>query len=389
MSGCGNDKKKAFLSKPTARVRNRRAEIERAQREAAGTLTGKTIFRARVVALPAQETAGIKMADGVALEGFSDSLFQLKEGSFTMVNYVRVFGLDGSLPDPAEPGITTDSAVIAMAMHGPAYAPEYMNLKCGDIIAVQFEEAPATQLSNQIPKVISKFESDEAYADRVRANLGASTSVFLGLDSSSFLGGNNNPSGFDNIIFELESKIPIATGIKKSPNIPGLTQIVENEYKIWVGKKETNQDVYQTLKKYWDNIQYAGWTPSGDPWSAAFISWILKDHGFPKASAHRIYSNSALQNRIASKKGWQLFSLLRETPKVSVGDVMVKPRYPQPPSYKATHGDAVYKISNNIAYLTGGNVGDTMVINVAVKLNPDGTVKNRQKYVAILKKIED
>ena len=188
MSGCGNDKKKAFLTKPTARVRNRIAEIERAQRESAGTLTGKTIFRARVIALPAQEAANVKMADGSPLDGFSDAAFQLKEGSFTMVNYVRVFGLDGSLPDPGEPGITTDSAVIAMAMHGPAYAPEYMNLKCGDVIAVQFEEAPATQLSSQIPKVISKFESDEGYADSIRANLGKSTNMFLGLDSSSFLG---------------------------------------------------------------------------------------------------------------------------------------------------------------------------------------------------------
>lgn len=385
---CGNDKKKAFLTTPSARVKNRVQEIEQQKRDSQGTLN-KTIFRARVIALPAQETAGVKMADGEPLQGFSDSLFQLKEGSFTMVNYVRVFGVDGSLPDPGEPGISSDMAINAMAMHSPAYVPEYMNLKCGDIIAVQYEDMPTGTLSSQIPKVISKFESDEAYADRVRKNLGTSTNVFMGLDSSSFLGGTNNPSGFKNIVFELESKIPIQTGVITSPNLPNLTKIVDDEYNIWAGKKETNSDVYETLKKYWDNIQYAGWTPSGDPWSAAFISWILKDYGFPGASAHRIYSKSALDNRQAGRKGFQLFSLLREKVKVSVGDVMVKPRYPQPPSYIATHGDAVYKIANNIAYLTGGNVSDTMVKNVSIRLKSDGTVKNPQKYVLILKKIED
>ena len=184
---CGNDKKKAFLASPSARVKNRVIEIEKQKRDSQGTLN-KTVFRARVVALPAQEAAGIQMSDGNPLDGMSDTAFQLKEGSFTMVNYIRVFGIDGALPDPAEVGISADLAVSAMAMHGPAYAPQYMNLKCGDIVAVQYEDVATTSLSSQIPKVISKFESDDAYADRIRKNLGKSTNIFMGIDSGSFLG---------------------------------------------------------------------------------------------------------------------------------------------------------------------------------------------------------
>jgi len=193
------------------------------------------------------------------------------------------------------------------------------------------------------------------------------------------------PAGsFENIVYELESKIPIKDGLITSISLPDLTTRVEQEYALWSGKKETDPTVYEILKKYWDYIQYGHWTPSETPWSASFISWIVGDSTFPKAAAHRLYAESALNNRIANNGNWHLFSLMRETPVVAIGDVMVRPRTG---SYTNTHGDIVWKIENKTAYLAGGNLSDTMRNNIAIKLNDNGTVKDPKDYKIILKKV--
>ena len=193
------------------------------------------------------------------------------------------------------------------------------------------------------------------------------------------------PGGsFSNIVFELESKIPVKDGLITSLSLTDLTARVEQEYALWNGKNEPDPTVYEVLKKYWDNIQYGEWTPSGTPWSASFISWIVGDPTFPKAAAHRLYAESALNNRLANTGNWHLFSLIRETPVVAIGDVMVKSRSG---SYTNTHGDIVWKIENNTAYLAGGNVSDTMKKNIAIPLNDNNTVKDSKNYKIILKKV--
>jgi len=190
---------------------------------------------------------------------------------------------------------------------------------------------------------------------------------------------------FSNIIQELESKVPIKTGLIASIPVSGLTGRVLQEYALWNGKIETDPTMYEVLKKYWDNIQYASWTPSGTPWSASFISWIVGDSTFPKSSAHRLYAEDALKNRIINAGNWHLFSLIRETPIVTIGDVMVKARSGK---YTNSHGDIVWKIENNKAYLAGGNLGETMKNNIIIGLNTNGTVSDPKEYKIILKKVK-
>ncbi len=197
---------------------------------------------------------------------------------------------------------------------------------------------------------------------------------------------SSEPTGnFSNIIQELESKIPVRSGFITSIPVSGLTGRVLQEYTLWNGKIETDPTVYEVLKKYWDHIQYSPWTPSGTPWSAAFISWVVGDSTFPKSSAHRLYAESALNNRLANDGNWHLFSLVRETPIVTIGDVMVRPREGK---YTNSHGDIVWKIENNKAYLAGGNLSETMNKNITIELNTNGTVKNPKDYKIILKKVK-
>lgn len=202
---------------------------------------------------------------------------------------------------------------------------------------------------------------------------------------------------YENVIDELEGKILITQELIVYPSsLNFLTKRVTKEYKIWKNKKEKDPTVYETLKKYWDNIgwnEVGGkdpvWTPSGVPWSAAYISWIVKDKFFPKAASHYKYSYDALNNRETKTGKWWLFSLKREKIKINIGDIFVKTRSNgTKKTYYASHGDMVWKIEKNIAYLTGGNVGDTMKTRIKIRLNEDGTPKSTGKYIILVKRVE-
>ncbi len=80
--GCGNDKKKAFLTKPTSRVRNRIIEAERAVRIRTNELHNRTIFSARVLSVPRQESASVVIQ------------ISPNESVLAKLVRIRVFGLD-------------------------------------------------------------------------------------------------------------------------------------------------------------------------------------------------------------------------------------------------------------------------------------------------------
>ena len=205
------------------------------------------------------------------------------------------------------------------------------------------------------------------------------------------------PGNFPNVIDELESKVPInKPSALKQTTLSGITERVTTEYALWKGKLETDPTVYEVLKKYWSYVGWneAGgksptWTPSGKPWSAAFISWITNDPLFPKTAAHKEYAEAALNNRVSDKAGWHLYSIIREKPIIKLGDIFVKTRSDgTPKTYGSTHGDIVWKIEGTTAYLSGGNLGDTMKNNIKIKLNSDLTVNNAGIYKILLKKVK-
>ena len=205
------------------------------------------------------------------------------------------------------------------------------------------------------------------------------------------------PGNFPNVIDELESKVPInKPSALKQTTLSGITERVTTEYALWKGKLETDPTVYEVLKKYWSYVGWneAGgksptWTPSGKPWSAAFISWITNDPLFPKTAAHKEYAEAALNNRVSDKAGWHLYSIIREKPIIKLGDIFVKTRSDgTPKTYGSTHGDIVWKIEGTTAYLSGGNLGDNMKNNIKIKLNSDLTVNNAGIYKILLKKVK-
>lgn len=184
-----------------------------------------------------------------------------------------------------------------------------------------------------------------------------------------------------NILYSIENKLPkIKAKVYSRPL--SITTRVANELAFWKNKKETSSGAYERLKRYWDNTPLRDWKASETPWSAAFISYILKDENFKGQASHYQYTQDVIDGK---NRGWEAFSIPKNKKnlKIQVGDVFVKPRSGGDYS---THGDVVASISMGKATLVGGNLGNTAKKAGTIKLNTDGTINDAGSYIILLKK---
>ena len=184
-----------------------------------------------------------------------------------------------------------------------------------------------------------------------------------------------------NILYSIEKKLPkIRQKIYSRPL--SIDRVVSSELSFWKGKKETSSGAKGRLKRYWDNTPLRRWTPSGTPWSAAFISYLLRGQNFKGQASHYQYTMDVIDGK---NKGWEAFSIPKNKSKINVqvGDVLIKPRSG---GKYSTHGDVVVKVSKTKATLVGGNLANTAKVAGTVKLNLNGTIKDAGKYLVLLKK---
>jgi len=173
-----------------------------------------------------------------------------------------------------------------------------------------------------------------------------------------------------NEITRMEIDLPAVKTTVQGSDLTGVRQSVEDDINSWHGRTETHPDVQDRLAEYWDNVGVKSWTPSGTPWSAAWVSWHLRNAGFPGSAAHYQYT----QDIITKSTPWTAYSLAKNPNKIqiNVGDVLVKPRSG---SNTTAHGDLVYKIEDDKAYLAGGNSSNTAKTVKIIPLNSDGTAE--------------
>lgn len=196
----------------------------------------------------------------------------------------------------------------------------------------------------------------------------------------------------DNVIKKMANDLPSGVGIKGGVGIPqqSFTQDVQSQLDFWKGKKESREEPqYSMLNRYWTNVGWKQnqWTPSGVPWSAAFISFQLKPYSFKPAASHYSYTEQIINGK---SPGWKAFSLTKGNCLINIGDVLIRPRAfgdPKSSKYYNTHGDVVYKIESGIAYLAGGNLSDTAKIAAKINIDSNGVSNKTGEYLVILKKV--
>ena len=329
--------------------------------------------------------------------GFFSKLFS-KGQTFTFIG--RIEEIHGAwLDDPCDISSAEDPSAVANLINEHT---EFIGVTedgtmpdIDDIVRVELKPGTIGKWNVQTGGYIGMVAAGAAPPSTTTAS---SCETIKNLFDSGALGTVGDTSGQvqtgTNAISDLENEI-IASGLPDPSNttpiegkgLTGLEAIVESEIAFWSGKDENHTEAYARLKQYWDNLAWTTdmWTPSSVPWSAAFISYVAQkaDQTFPASAAHRLYAADAWTGR-QSGGAWHAFSLTQELVKVQVGDILVKPRSG---AWSNTHGDIVYKIEGDIAYLAGGNVSDTGKEVGNISLTSVSVSTNPSPYVVILKKM--
>ncbi len=157
--------------------------------------------------------------------------------------------------------------------------------------------------------------------------------------------------------------------IDKKSDLPINVLYALDEYARWDNgaKVETDSEMADIVKEY----NTAGRCPQNSvdkPWSAAFISYVMKQSGvdFPADCAHINYFRS-----IKNNPGECQTSPMSEKANVKPGDILCKCRgtncaidYNNIPSdFASSHCDIIISKDGNSVKAVGGNVGDSVKIS--------------------------
>lgn len=195
------------------------------------------------------------------------------------------------------------------------------------------------------------------------------------------------------IAVEIKSSNPLT-----SANQARLKTLAEQELTLWNngGRKATRSqasegtDLFTALLKYSGSKSAANAILGGRAWSAYFISWIANqiDSTFPKYGDGASHYKYSVLNRSSL---WEIYPLDNDRDslatgikvKVEIGDIYINPRGTK---YES-HGDIVYKIEGNKAYLVGGNLSNS-VKNFTIDISSDGyyNFKSGSKLIVLKRK---
>lgn len=171
------------------------------------------------------------------------------------------------------------------------------------------------------------------------------------------------------------------------------------EYSKWnvngVKIKEHDPKTVSRLKDYWAATGNTYESMKQSPWSAAFISYLMKEAGakddFKYATSHSTYVVQAIKNRLNNKGRFKGYK--PEEVKIEVGDLVCYPRSGSGANYNSTgsyesHCDIVTSINKRtgIATAVGGNVSDSVsktIIPLDTKGKIDKTKTNKGYFVVI------
>ena len=138
------------------------------------------------------------------------------------------------------------------------------------------------------------------------------------------------------------------------------------------GHKEGEDGFYQRIGQYWlegTNTRNIDGRDHEFPWSAAFISWVMKTSGagnnFRYSTQHSVYISQAVRDHLNNNNvgfwGWRL-----NERKPAVGDLVCWARESgvdfdhQKSGNYAGHCDIVVAVEADEIFVIGGNVGDSV-----------------------------
>ncbi len=174
-----------------------------------------------------------------------------------------------------------------------------------------------------------------------------------------------------------------------------LIEISTKEKELWQngGIKENEPKMLSKLRAYWGSVGQGNKAASaivGDAWSAAFISWVMREAGidWEPSARHSTYFQWAKQNRANNTGTWKAYRLNEAD--ILPGDLVGYRRqsgvtYDTPGDY-AAHSDIVVSVSSEYADTIGGNISDSVkVTRVPLKNGKIDQMKMKNPYFIVLK----
>jgi hypothetical protein len=187
-----------------------------------------------------------------------------------------------------------------------------------------------------------------------------------------------------------------------SSNRPSIRQraaaIALQEWNAWRRGtiKETDSSIRTRLQDYWrtgtgSERHEVNW-PSEVPWSAAFISWVMRKAGagraFSYSGQHAIYISAAKKNRLQNNQNpFKAYRTTEVAPRI--GDLVCKSRAGSQATYETiqpgmkTHCDIVVEVRPNAIVTIGGNVSNSVSHSV-VRTNQQGLI-TAPSYFAVIR----
>lgn len=142
------------------------------------------------------------------------------------------------------------------------------------------------------------------------------------------------------------------------------------QLKEYAGIKEDDSRFRKILTAMWMHLGYdqekaERYIRTEIPWSAAWVSWNMRDYpDFPKSASHAYYAVKSRNNRAETKGNFWLYRPNEYRPKV--GDVVLKGRSGSRVTFDsvkvgdATHGDIVVRVEKDRLVAIGGNVSNSI-----------------------------
>ncbi len=194
-----------------------------------------------------------------------------------------------------------------------------------------------------------------------------------------------------------------------APEIEALiASVIEQWVRFEKGRaSETSDPYYKYVGEMWQSIglNYDG-RDTNQPWSAAFISFVVKRSGsayagFEAAASHSVFSNDAIQARYRGLTDRPFWGYRLREVRPDIGDIIHRNRggnqysfdFAENHKYFKSHSDIVVEVTSDVVRVVGGNVGNTVSIEryrgnddiQEYELDSDGYLRDGQSIIAVLK----
>lgn len=185
-----------------------------------------------------------------------------------------------------------------------------------------------------------------------------------------------------------------------NPEVDRLVELAGAEYRrfLFGTRHESHPESRARINDYWLSFSPTAFDAVSEPWSAAFISFIVKSaqlsKSFAFAKRHTIYMSDSKRAKLSGDTSKAYWAVRLSERVLQVGDLIgayrtgdrcgsARQTYDSLPGDFCSHCDLVVAIRGGKAITIGGNVSNTVAAK-EVGLTADGHVVEGAKRIAIM-----